>query len=252
MGFFEEYLVLPKSCIINARMPKKAFTDNPEFDLRKEEKSIIKEYIENIYLQYSLKPQLINIPKYEDEYIRYEEIEIIKIKITEQGKENKICDLIQKYIQYPMLIIIEFNELVKINAAIKKINKVEREKLSIEEMIYTDWINLNELTKKEKDFLRTLSINNVKTNNLFTVYEDFTNNVNSFNISKYKDVFEVKSVEDTINDIELLEKIKTIESEITTLRNNIKKESNIGAKVELNVKIKELQKKIEEIKNRLN
>lgn len=233
-------------------MPKKAFTDNPEFDLRKEEKSIIKEYVENIYLQYSLKPQLINIPKYEDEYIRYEEIEIIKIKITEQAKENKICDLIQKYIQYPMLIIIEFNDLVKINAAIKKINKVEREKLSIEEMIYTDWIDLNELTQKEKDFLRTLSINNVKTNNLFTVYADFTNTINSFNISKYKDVFEVKSIDDIEEDIGLLEKIKTMESEIITLRNNIKKESNIGTKVELNVKIKKLQKKIEELKNRLN
>lgn len=247
-----KYLRLPKSCYINSRIPKKAFIDNPEFDLKKEEKDTLKEYVESIYLEYNLNQQRINISNYIDEYVKYEEIQIIRLKITEQTKAKKICELIQKYIQYPMVIFIECNELIKINAAIKKINKIEREKLSIEEMIYTDWINLNELTQKEKGFLESLSIDKLKTNNLFTVYNDFINNINSFNISKYKDKFEVKSIEDTLNDVESLEKIKMIETKISTLRNNIKKESNIGAKVEMNVEIKKLQKKIEELKNRLN
>ncbi|MBN1065401.1 DUF4391 domain-containing protein [Clostridium botulinum] len=252
MDILNKYLSLPKSCYINSRIPKKAFTDNPEFDLKKEEKAILKKYVENIYLEYALKPQVINIQTYENEQVKYEEIEIIKIKLSEQSKEDKVCSIIQKYIQYPMLIFILYNDLIKINVAIKKINKVEREKLSIEEMIYTNWINLNNFKKKEKDFLESLSIENLTTNNLFTVYSDFVNSINSFNTCKYKDDFEVKSIEDTENDIKLLEEIKTIESEILTLKNNIKKESNMGAKVEINVKIKRLQNKIEELRNRLN
>lgn len=59
----------------------------------------------------------------------------------------------------------------------------------------------------------------------------------------------MKSIKDTSNDIELLEKIKTIENEIINLRNNIKKETNMGSKVELNVKIKRLEKEIEKMKS---
>ena len=97
MDIIYKYLNLPKSCYVNSKMPKKVFTDNPTFDLRKEEKVVIKEYIEGIYFEYSLKPQILNIPRYEDENVRYEEIEIIRVKISEESKYKKVCELIQKY-----------------------------------------------------------------------------------------------------------------------------------------------------------
>lgn len=116
MDILEEYLNIPKSCFVNSRLPKKAFTDNPQFDLKKEEKKILKVYIDSMYLQYSLKPQLINISSYEDEEIRYEEIEIIKVK----PKEDRVCNIIQRYIPYPILLVIECNELIKLNACYKE------------------------------------------------------------------------------------------------------------------------------------
>ncbi len=251
MVILECYLNLPKNCFINSRIPKKAFTDNPEFDLKKEEKEILRDYVDNMYFQYSLKPGILNIPSYEDEEIRYEEIQIIKLKVSEQVKEDKACNIVQKYIPYPMLILIEHNEYIKLNLAIKKINKVQREKLSIEEMIYTDWINLNRLNQKEINFLKSLDISRFSTNNLFKIYEGFINSINSFNLSKYREEFKVKSLDETLEDIKLLEKIESIENEITTLKNSLKKESNMGTKVELNVRIKKLQKKIEQVKSNL-
>jgi len=229
-------------------MPKKAFTDNPEFELKKEEKAILKEEIDNIYFEYSLKPLILNISKYEDDNVRYEEIEIFKIKINNENKYNKVCEFIQKYIQYPMLIIIEHNNTIKINAAIKKINKVDNSKLVIDEMIYTDWINKDAVTEKEIDFLKSLSISKFNTNNLFTVYEGYINSIKSFIVAKYKDEFEVKSIDKVSKDIEILDKITKLENEVIGLRNNIKKETNIGSKVELNVKIKKIEKEIESLK----
>lgn len=248
MENINDFLELPKSCFINTRMPKKAFTDNPEFELKKEEKAILKEEIDNIYFEYSLKHLILNIPKYEDDNVRYEEIEIFKIKINNENKYNKVCELIQKYIQYPMLIIIEHNNSIKINAAIKKINKVDNSKLVIDEMIYTDWINKDELTEKEIDFLKSLSISKFNTNNLFTIYEGYINSIKSFIAAKYKDEFEVKSIDEVSKDIEVLDKITKLENEVIGLRNNIKKETNIGSKVELNVKIKKIEKEIESLK----
>lgn len=249
MNSINEFLGLPKSCLVNARMPKKAFTDNPEFELKKEEKTILKEVIENIYFEYSLKPLMLNIPKYEDDSVRYEEVEILKVKINNENKYNKVCELIQKYIQYPMLIIVEHNNSIKINAAIKKVNKVDNSKLIIDEMIYTDWINKDEITDKEEEFLKSLSISNFNINNLFTIYEGYLNCIRSFIAAKYKNEFKIKSINEVSNDIEVLNKITDLENQVTNLRSCIKKETNMGSKVELNVKIKKIEKEIEKMKS---
>lgn len=248
MENINEFLGLPKSCLVSTRMPKKVFTDNTEFELKKEEKDILKEDIESIYFEYSLKPQLLNIPIYEDDNIRYEEIEIFKVKINNENKYSKVCELIQKYVQYPMLIIVENNNSIRINVTTKKINKVDNSKLVIDEMIYTDWINKDELKEKEIAFLESLSINNFNTNNLFTVYEGYLNSIRSFLAAKYRDEFEIKSISEVSNDIEILDKIINLENQVINLRNNIKKETNMGAKVELNVKIKKIEKEIESLK----
>ena len=247
-----EFLGLPKSSLVSAKMPKKAFTDNPEFELKKEEKVILKEEIDSIYFEYSLKPVILNIPKYEDDNVRYEEIEILKVKINNENKCNKVCELLQKYIQYPMLIIVEHDNFIRINTAIKKINKVDNSKLIVDEMIYTDWIDKDNLTHKEISFFESMSINNLNTNNLLTVYEGYLNSIKSFIASKYSNEFEIKSIMEVSDDIEILNKISDLENEVDNLKTNIKKESNMGAKVELNVKIKKIQKQIESLKNTLS
>lgn len=248
MENINDFLELPKSCYIHTKMPKKAFTDNPEFNLKKEEKTILKEEIESIYFEYSLKPALLNIPNYEDEIVRYEEIEIFKVRINNENKYNKVCELLQKYIQYPMIIIIENGNFIRINAAIKKINKIDSSKLIIDEMIYTDWINFESLKEKEISFFKSLNISQFNTNSLFDIYNGYINSIKSFIAARYSDEFEVKSGEELSNDIEILEKINNLENEVINLKNNMKKETNMGTKVELNVKIKRLQKQIESLK----
>lgn len=252
MENINDYLGLPKGCCINARMPKKTFTDNPEFQLKKEEKSILKEEINSIYFECSLKPSLLNIPKFEDENVRYEEIEVFKLTISNKDKYAKSCELLQKYIQYPMIIIVECNNHIMINAAIKKINKNDNSKLIIDEMIYTDWINKDDLSEKEISFFESLNISNINRNNLFNVYNGYLNCIKSFIATKYSNEFEIKSIEEVSKDIEILNRISDLENEVDTLKKNIKKESNMGAKVELNVKIKKIQKQIENLKKTLS
>lgn len=247
-----DFFELPKGCYVNSRMPKNIFNNNPEFELRKEEKSILKDEINSIYFEYSLKPSLLNIPSYEDKDVRYEEIEIFKVNINNENKYVKVCELLQKYIQYPMLIIVEHNNFIKINLAVKKINKIDRNKLMIEEMIYTEWIDKDNLKSKEISFFNSLSISNCNTNNLFTIYKDYINCVKNFITSKYSNEFKIKSIEEVSNNIEVLDKINNLENEADILKKNIKKESNMGTKVEVNIKIKKIEKQIETLKNTLS
>lgn len=252
MSIIEQYMNLPKSCYINARVPKKTFLENPEFDLKKDEKVILKEVVESIYWEYSLKPSILNISSFEDEELRIEEIEIMNVKINDKAKGEKVCNLIQKYIPYPMVIMLQCEEDIKFNISIKKINKVEKSKLVIEDMLYTEWINTSELAKKEIDFINSFDITKHLTNNLWQLYEGFVNSINSFNLSKYKNQFEVKSIDETAKDIEALQEIEKLQNEVILLKAKLKKESNMGTKVELNVRIKKMQKQIESLKINLN
>ena len=86
---------------------------------------------------------------------------------------------------------------------------------------------------------------------MFTLCEGYINIIKSFEISKYNDNFEVKSSDEISNYSEILNKINELENEIEVLRRNLKKESNIGTKVELNVKIKKLQKRVIELKSKI-
>ena len=118
-------------------------------------------------------------------------------------------------------------------------------------MLYTYWINLDNISSKESAFLSSFSIDKQVLNNMFTLYEGYINIIKSFEISKYRDDFEVKSSDEISNDSGILNKISDLENEIEVLRRKLKKESNIGIKVEINVKIKKLQKKIIELKSSL-
>lgn len=251
MQNINDFLELPKSCYIHTKMPKKVFTDNPEFNLKKEEKTILKEEIESIYFEYSLKPALLNIPKYEDEIVRYEEIEILKVRINNENKYNKVCELLQKYIQYPIIIIIENKNYIRINAAIKKINKIDSNKLIVDEMIYTDWININNISNKEKLFFKSLSIYRLNNNNMLNVYEGYLNCIRSLIVAKYKKLFEVKTIEETLQENSIINKICELENQIQVLKNQIKKETNISRKIELNIKINTFKKEIQSIKEKI-
>ena len=87
------------------------------------------------------------------------------------------------------MLFIECNNSILLNTAIKKINKIEKEKLSIEEMLYTDWIKIDNISSKECAFLSSFSIDKQVLNNMFTLYEGYINIIKSFEISKYKDEF---------------------------------------------------------------
>ena len=84
--------------------------------------------------------------------------------------------------------------------------------------------------------------------NVYTFYDDIVTAIIQYNGSK-----EVgQSVSLTKEEIlEIMDKIKSIEREISNLRVKIRRENNFNEKVELNIKIKGLQNEIEKLQGEL-
>lgn len=218
---------LPKGCKVDKNIPKEIIYKNAEAD--EKFKRIFIDNVEKIRYEYALTYGNSNIEKYVKDEERYDEIHFIKIVLKEKGKEKIVSKLFHQLIPKGTIFILEFGEEVIISTAIKRIGN---NRIGIEEIYNTNWINLE--NEKLKDF----DYSNLNSTNMKLLYESIVEKVRIINLSK-----DFKNVEK--EDIDILE---TLNKEIEELKLLRKKETQTNRVVEIQSK---LLKKIKEKDNLL-
>ena len=213
---------LPKGCKVDKNIPKEIIYRNAEAD--EKFKRIFIDNVEKIRYEYALTYENSNIEKYVKDEERYDEIHFIRIVLKEKGKEKIVSKLLHQLIPKGTIFILEFGEEVLISTAIKRIGN---NRISIEEIYNTDWINLE--NEKLKDF----DYSNLNSTNMKLFYESIVEKVRIINLSKDSENIEKE-------DIDILE---TLNKEIEELKLLRKKETQINRVVEIQSK---LLKKIKE------
>lgn len=248
---FYENMNLPRECRIDSTIFKKVFYENA--NMNSNDKDIFKNDIDKIILRYSLKEENINVMPYKNDEIDYDEIEIIEVNLVSANKCRKICGIIQKAIPYPLIIVFTIDTKILINTAYKRINKNDEEKNTVEEYVFTSWIDGEDIKENEEMFLKSINIKNLSFTNMYKLYCSFVEKINILNASNLTGDFnnlESKYIEQ-IN--KLHEEINYIDDEINKYRNIIKKEVQFNKRMDINMKIKKLETKknklIEELKS---
>lgn len=213
---------LPKGCKVDKNIPKEIIYRNAEAD--EKFKRIFIDNVEKIRYEYALTYGNSNIEKYVKDEERYEEIHFIRIILKEKGKEKTVSKLLHQLIPKGTVFILEFGEEVLISTAIKRIGN---NRIGIEEIYNTDWINLK--NEKLKDFNYT----NLNSANMKLFYESIIEKVRIINLSKDSENIEKEN-------IDILE---TLNKEIEELKLLRKKETQVNRVVEIQSK---LLKKIKE------
>ena len=188
------------------------------------EKKLIKDEISEITWLAVIKPNTYNIPQICDENYIYDEITYIVISIINPTKAKKIVELFQKIIPYQLIVIIKYNDEVLINVADKRINKSDKEKRTVEKMVYTDWFKFAEIKNNNNTnaFFESLKITNLPHQNLKAFYSGIINRVNCYIISKRTEKYKIYDETITLQLIEMLEEIKKKEDIIKSIRKEIK------------------------------
>lgn len=238
-GEFIKGLSIPDRCRVGKKIFKKMFYENASFN--KKDKEIFTEEIKSIEWLFSLKSDTINIQPYVDGDKEYEELAIIKVDVVSDKRIKKICKIIQKTIPYPLILIFNIEDKILISAALKRVNKADESKNTIEEYLYTEWIDLSNLSDDEEKFLQSLNLNSLSFTNFYNLYMDIVNRINLLNVTKYGEKYEVVSDEKAKDIKKISDEIDNTDKEITDLRNKMKKEVGFNKKVELNMKIKQLK-----------
>lgn len=244
MNVIYKRMNLPDSCLVGNTIFKKLFYENASMNAS--DKDIFVEHIAKITWQYSLKEETINISSYNDEEREYEEIAVIEVELNDSKKYKRIAEIIQKTIPYPLILTFTFENQFLLNLAHKRRNKGDESKNTLEEMIYSDWKSIEDFTGDEFDTKK------FSYTNFFKYYTDAYNQIIKMNASKFSENEKISFNIDTDEVKEIYKNIEKTEDEIISLRGSIKKETQMNKIIEMNISIKQLEQKKQNLINRLN
>lgn len=235
--FFTQ-LAIPDSCQLDKRIFKKLFYDNGQ--LKAAEKTALSDDIDEIIWRYTLKPETINIPRYINSEREYHEIAIIQVTLKNNKRLKRLAQVIQRTIPYPILLVFTLEDKVLLNIADKRINKADQSKLVIDDLIYTDWLNLNELNDYQHTFIEHFEMKQFSYQDLYDCYQSISNAIINLNCAAITGNYPSETINTDIDRRACLAEIQRIEQQQNELRTALKKESQFNRKMAMNVQIKQL------------
>jgi hypothetical protein len=225
------------------------------FELSSVEKKVLNNIIQSIDWTASIKPSNSNIPEYKDENYVFEEIQFILCNLNEDTlfeNSDKCVSLLQKYIPYQIVLIVEDDNGFILNTCDKRINLNDKSKRTIERQISTPVISKlykNEVTSSFLDSLDFITQDKIS---LQRLYKGYINSIIQLQSSLVTGSFNKRTGTRTEEDLNLLESMNMIEKEVIRLTNQLKKETQMSSKVSLNMEIQKQRNEIKNIKNKLS
>lgn len=249
MNRFYLKLNIPKSCIVDNTIFKKAFIEN--IDLSSSDKKIINEHIKKVIWRYCLKPDTINISAYKSAERDYLEIEIIEVQLNESTKIKRIAEIIMRAIPYPILLIFSINDKFQLVTGDMRKNLSDSAKVTVEDFSFTDWIDINANDEFVQKLFEELNINKLSFSNFYEMYKDITSKINFYNLSKSKGEVINTEVLSKVDTQEVYTKIKSIEDKILQLQNKVKKTIDVAERVEISVELNKLRNEKEDLYSKI-
>lgn len=260
MVLIEDILEVPRDCIVDSVIPKKDVFEAG--DLNNKDKRIFTDLVKQIKWCYNFTENNIRVSKYVDEIRSYDEVELINIalkydnvhkidigKFKEDDKIDRIADIMMRFIPYPLILTIQYDNELKFYSAHIRESKADYDKIVIDgKILSTNWMDLNNLSEIEEDFISKIQFHNLNRTDFYNFYNTYFEAVvqhdgaimagGTVNLS----VEEIKKIYDELSILDL--KIKEIDKEIS-------EEKNFNAKIELNIKAHRFKEEKEMLINEL-
>jgi len=142
-------LGFPEKALADKKVFKKAFYENA--GLAKQQVELFKNDVNEVRWYYALKQDNINIPGYKNDEVDYKEVQVIGAILRSDKYAYDITEIIQRAIQYPVILAIEYGDKTALNVAHKRVNKADTSKSVVDEIYNSGWIG--DLCNIEKAFL---------------------------------------------------------------------------------------------------
>lgn len=231
-------LSLPKSTWFLRNLPFNQLSQR----LNAKQKKLCSDFIQSygIRVLATIKSANSNIPSFEDDTYKYEEVHIYTIELKEWKKQKEIFQIFSQIIPYPLLILFYQDENYQWVAA-KYHRHTDRVNLVVD---YAYQSNDDILIE---DYYEALNFEKLNKTNLKALYESILSALINVEL---RDSYEIET--DINKNEELLERLKAIDSEINKLYKMSQKETQMNHRVKLNMEIHQLKQDKEKILKETN
>jgi len=230
-------MAIPLACELNKPVFKKMFLENGDLDAT--DKKVLSNDIERIRWLYTLKPNTINIPKFEDGNVEYQEVAVLQIDLTNPARAKRIASFINKAIPYPLFLIFSHSGTFAVSVANKRINQADKAKWVIEEEWLTDWMSEESPTYIQSKFIEDCALKNLSSLNFYAFYQDIVSRIVALNAANRSGTYETPTREKTEARRVQLREIAELERQAAELRTALKLETQFNRQLEINMAIKE-------------
>lgn len=260
MVLIEDILEVPRDCIVDSVIPKKDVFEAAE--LNNKDKRIFTDLVKQIKWCYNFTEDNIRVSKYSDDIRNYEEVELINItlkydnvhkidigKFKEDDKIDRIADIMMRFIPYPILLTIQYDNELKFYAAHIRESKADSEKIVIDgKILSTNWMDLDRLSEIEDDFISKIQFDNLDRVDFYRFYNTYFEAV----VQHDGAILAGGTVDLSIEEIKkIYDEIAILDSKIKEIEKEISEENNFNDKMKLNIKAHKFKEEKEMLLNEL-
>jgi hypothetical protein len=241
-----ERMAIPDTCHLGKRVFKKLFHENAK--LGATDKKAFREDIDIITWVYTLKPSTISIQAFEDKQREYHEVAILQIDLKTLNRTNRVAEVIHRAIPYPLVIVFAFKTMCALSLAHKRFSQAEKGAIVAENFIITGWIDLAAPRPVQQAFLDSLAVSDLPHTHFFAFYSALMDRLVALDCARLTDKYRLESTS-TKHQFrrDRLAICHELEIQIAEHKVSIKKETQFNRQVELNMKMKELEKQLQTI-----
>jgi hypothetical protein len=242
-------LDLPVSTRVQQRVPKKLLLENGAPTAA--DKRVINDGIEEIQWLAVLKPANIGVLPYRDAAREYLEIAVLQVTFREDAKVSRLIELIHRAIPYPALLLATQGTETGISLAHKRWSQNEVGKVVLDDEPLVVSV-VDAPAGIHRDFLEALPLAAQPRSSLFALYQSWLDDLIALQAALQTGSFRLLG-SDTARDARRAALLESSElrEQLVSLRVAAKKASQMARQVELNLQIKELERKLAHVRDDL-
>jgi hypothetical protein len=243
-------LDLPDSSRVDRRVPKKLLMENGAAVAA--DKRLITDGVAELLWIAALKPTTVAIPEYRDDVREYLEIAVLFLTLNPDGKAPRLLELVHRAIPYPVVLLSLQGKTPGLSLAEKRWSQGESGKTVIDgDLTKIEWTDGRD-DKHAQGFLKALPLTQQPKGSLRALYRSWVDSVVALEVARRTGAFTTagSSEESEIRRL-ALEECSRLEAEIAKLRTAAGKEKQIPRRVDLNLKLKDLQAQLGNARSRL-
>jgi hypothetical protein len=243
------FLELPSAARVQQRVSKKLLLENGAPTAA--DKRAISEGIEEIQWLFALKPGNVGIPSYSDEAREYLEIAVLRITFRGGAKANRLNELIHRAIPYPVVLVATLGTETTVSLAHKRWAQNEAGKTLLDGDPLM--VSMTGTTSEIKiDFLKSLALSVQPRSSLFALYQSWLDALIAFEAAQQTGTFLLldSNVQREAR-FTALHASAELRNQLVSLRGAAKKASQMARQVDLNLQIKDLERKLAQVKEDL-